>query len=113
MGCCVPRRSTSAETDGPIGAVQLAAAVQALGGIRIVTDELCMPVVRAAVVAAGLSVEFGEPASDTTYAVAIERVGPSWGGGPPRNMRVEDVSEWTEPHDRLYTKGFLDEDCDR
>lgn len=43
----------AAETDGPIGAVQLAAALRALGGeVRLVTDAPCAPVVAAALGAA-------------------------------------------------------------
>ncbi|MGC4747659.1 glutamate cyclase domain-containing protein [Micromonospora sp. DT201] len=50
----------AAETDGPIGAVQIAAALRLLGGrCRLVTDEPCAPVVEAAVASAapGLPVD--------------------------------------------------------
>jgi hypothetical protein len=106
-GFYVPRATPpAAETDGPIGAVQLAAAIRALGGRAcLVTDALCAPVVQAAIDAAAVDAEIAEPSDETTHFIAVERVGPSWGDGPPRNMRGEDVSEWTEPLDRMYSKG--------
>jgi D-glutamate cyclase len=109
----------AAETDGPVGAVQLAAALIALGGsVRILTDESCVPVLEAAIDAAGLAVALdAAPAGDRyddwaatyqpdfTHVVAIERVGPDWSGGPPRNMRGENVEAWTAPLHRAYTAG--------
>lgn len=107
----------AAETDGPVGAVQVAAALTALGGTaRILTDESCGPVLEAAIDAAGLAVpldtaptgdrydEWAETyQSDFTHVLAIERVGPDWSGGPPRNMRGESVEAWTAPLHRAYT----------
>ncbi|MGC5310092.1 glutamate cyclase domain-containing protein [Micromonospora zamorensis] len=110
----------SAETDGPLGAVQIAAALRLLGGgCRLVTDEPCAPVVDAAVAAAapGLPVdvaplrgydeweaallpEYGR----LTHLIACERVGPGV-DGRPRNMRGEDIGAHTAPLDRLYTSG--------
>ncbi|MET7962835.1 glutamate cyclase domain-containing protein [Micromonospora zamorensis] len=110
----------AAETDGPLGAVQIAAALRLLGGeCRLVTDEPCAPVVEAAVAAAapGLPVdvaplrgyeeweaallpEYGR----LTHLIACERVGPGV-DGRPRNMRGEDIGAHTAPLDRLYTSG--------
>jgi D-glutamate cyclase-like, C-terminal len=109
----------AAETDGPVGAVQLAAAVLALGGrARIVTDSPCGPVLRAAIGAAGVEQALNvvpaggglSPSTlwdgqNVTHLVAIERVGPSWGGGPPRNMRGDDISAWTAPLEQLFQPG--------
>jgi hypothetical protein len=116
----------AAETDGPIGAVQLALAIQALGGrARILTDDSCVPVLAATVAAAGAEIPLDEaPVSAApdgytewenvlgeryratlTHMVSIERVGPDWTGGPPRNMRGESVEAWTAPLDRLFTTG--------
>ncbi len=107
----------AAETDGPVGAVQVAAALTALGGsARILTDEPCVPVLEAAIDAAGLAVPLdAAPTGDQyeewartyqprfTHVLAIERVGPDWSGGPPRNMRGESVEAWTAPLHRVYT----------
>ena len=91
-----------AETDGPIGAVQLAAAVHALGGrATLVTDRLCAPVVRAAMhaagVPAGLAVEPLMKYTMKSHVIAVERVGPSWGDGPPRNMLGADIARFSPP----------------
>ncbi|MCX5121636.1 DUF4392 domain-containing protein [Micromonospora sp. NBC_00362] len=110
----------AAETDGPLGAVQIAAALRQLGGrCRLVTDEPCAPVVEAAVAAAapGLPVDvaplrgYEEWAAALlpeygrlTHLVACERVGPGV-DGRPRNMRGEDIGAHTAPLDRLYTSG--------
>jgi D-glutamate cyclase len=111
----------AAETDGPVGAVQLAAAIHTLGGsARILTDEPCAPVLAAAMDAAkidaALDVAPLRPSrswekrivaryrESLTHMVAIERVGPS-ASGPPRNMRGEDVSAWTAPLERVYRAG--------
>lgn len=107
----------AAETDGPVGAVQVAAALTALGGsVRILTDEPCSPVLEAAIDAAGLAVPLDAAPTghrydewertyrhDFSHLLAIERVGPDWSGGPPRNMRGESVEAWTAPLHRAYT----------
>jgi hypothetical protein len=109
----------AAETDGPVGAVQLAAAITALdGSASILTDEACVPVLEAAIDAAGLAVQIDAAPSghrydewektytpELTHMIAIERVGPDWAGGPPRNMRGENVEAWTAPLHRVYTAG--------
>ncbi|PZF92976.1 glutamate cyclase domain-containing protein [Micromonospora deserti] len=110
----------AAETDGPIGAVQLAAALRALGGqVRLVTDAPCAPVLDAALAAAGCDAPL-EVAPLTGYdawadaalpryaglshLIACERVGPS-ADGRPRNMRGEDIGGHTASLDRLYAAG--------
>jgi hypothetical protein len=109
----------AAETDGPVGAVQLAAAITAIGGsASILTDESCVPVLEAAIDAAGLAVQLDAAPLPPQYAewekthnpqlthmIAIERVGPTRSGGPPRNMRGESVEAWTAPLHRAYTAG--------
>ncbi|WP_030491170.1 glutamate cyclase domain-containing protein [Micromonospora chokoriensis] len=108
------------ETDGPLGAVQIAAALRLLGGrCRLVTDEPCAPVIEAAVAAAapGLSVDVAPlrgyddwaaahlpEYARLTHLIACERAGPTV-DGRPRNMRGEDISAHTAPLDRLYTCG--------
>jgi hypothetical protein len=87
---------SAAETDGPLGAVQLAAAIFSSGGTAsILTDDHCTPVVDAAMRAAGIAT-VTQP-RQPTHLIAIERPGPSWGGGPPRNMRGEDISSEAPP----------------
>ncbi len=81
-----------AETDGPPGAVMLAAALESVGiGATLVTDEFCASAVEAAARAGGLApVEVctepkqwlsdflsGSRGSDLTHLIAIERVGPN------------------------------------
>jgi hypothetical protein len=92
---------SAAETDGPVGAVQVAAAIISSGGTAtIVTDHQCVPVVDAAMRAAGLPTKARtERPGNESHLIAIERPGPSWGGGPPRNMRGEDISRWAPPLD--------------
>ena len=118
-GFFLPRADPpTAETDGPVGAAQLAAAVEALGGTAtLVTDEPCADIVRtaadaasvrgpvlAAPVGAGfatwLDAALGDLA-DTTHVVSIERVGPG-ADGIPRNMRGQDISAHTAPLEQLF-----------
>ncbi len=116
----------AAETDGPIGAVQLAAALQELGAdVRLLTDRPCEPVVGTAIEAAGLGVpldvaplpnEVGaarytrweqatlDRYAPVTHMIAVERPGPD-AGGVPRTMRGEDMSEYTAPLERVYSAG--------
>ena len=109
----------AAETDGPVGAAQLVAALAEVGlGARLVTDEFSVPVVHAAAGAVGASrvpVDLVEPDGGNldairaaweleavSHIVAIERLGPS-ADGTYRNMRGVDVGAWTAPVDRLFT----------
>ncbi|MEU3456813.1 glutamate cyclase domain-containing protein [Micromonospora sp. NPDC006766] len=112
--------SPAAETDGPIGAVQLAAALRALGSqVRLVTDTPCAPVVAAAIAAGAPGVPLDvAPLSGydpwaagvlpryarLSHVIACERVGPA-PDGRPRNMRGEDIGAHTAPLDRLFTAG--------
>ncbi|GAA2436842.1 DUF4392 domain-containing protein [Mycolicibacterium llatzerense] len=108
----------TAETDGPLGAVMLARAVELLGGIAtIVTDEPCQRVVQAAAVAARLSgqvmasplgADYGnwearlQTSCDRrpTHVIAIERVGPSY-RGTKLNMRGQNIDAFTAPLERI------------
>ena len=121
-GFFVPRGDVAApETDGPVGAALLAAALAACGvPARIAVDTPCAGAVRAAVEAAGGGVAVDAVGVDdragivrlaeawrgaaVTHAVAIERCGRS-GDGRPRNMRGVDVSPWTAPLDDLFLGG--------
>jgi hypothetical protein len=113
------------ETDGPLGAVQLAAAIERLGGqaVVVLTDAPCAPVLRAAAAAAGISLPVDvaplptpadpdafdewEAAARDRYAgfshvIAVERPGPD-ASGVPRTMRGHDMSAYTAPLHRLYS----------
>lgn len=121
-GFFVPRGEVAApETDGPVGAALLAAALAACGvPARIAVDTPCASAVRAAVAQAGEGVEVDEIGVEdrtgleglaarwrkagTSHAVAIERCGRS-PDGRPRNMRGVDVSAWTAPLDDLFLGG--------
>lgn len=114
------------ETDGPIGAVQTAAALRTLGGaVRILTDAPCEPVVATAAAAAGLDIPIdvaplpramGQPGYEAwqaealeryravTHMISIERVGPGE-DGLPRNLRGQDISAHTAPLERIYLGG--------
>ncbi|MEU6073552.1 glutamate cyclase domain-containing protein [Micromonospora sp. NPDC047074] len=110
----------AAATDGPIGAVQVAAALRALGGrARLLTDAPCAPVIEAALAAAAPDVPldvaplqgydaWADAAARrygaVTHLVACARVGPGV-DGRPRNMRGEDIGAHTAPLDRLYAAG--------
>jgi D-glutamate cyclase len=109
----------AAETDGPAGAALLARALVNAGiEVRLLTDTLCRSACQAALRAAGLSVLADTVAPDQslldmttawrdagiTWAIAIERCGRS-AGGPPRNMRGEDLSRYVAPLDDLFAAG--------
>ncbi len=129
-----PGRPPVAETDGPVGAAQLAAALCRLGvPTRVLTDEPCAPVVGGALTIAGLDTPLdiaplgravpGAPSAPgrraetsavraarmpgyegVTHMVAIERPGPS-PSGVPRTMRGADMSAYTAPLEDVYTAG--------
>jgi hypothetical protein len=119
-GFFVPRGEVAApETDGPVGAALLAAALAACGvPARIAVDTPCAAAVRAAVDATGGGVAVDEVgvnegldrligdwrSTGISHAVAIERCGRS-ADGRPRNMRGVDVSPWTAPLDDLFLAG--------
>ena len=113
----------AAETDGPAGAALLLAALAAAGlHCRLLTDTPCRSACAAALAGAGVSasvlgsVDPDAPLADAIAtwrseaidcAVAIERCGRS-AGGPPRNMRGEDVSAFTAPLDDVFMAGPWD-----
>jgi len=121
-GFFVPRGDVAApETDGPVGAALLAAALAACGvPARIAVDTPCAAAVRAAVDAAGGGVAVDEVGVDdraalerlvndwrgahVSHAVTIERCGRS-ADGKPRNMRGVDVGRWTAPLDDVFLGG--------
>lgn len=125
-GFYVPDAPTpAAETDGPIGTVQLAAVLVALDKpVRIATDSLCADVVDAALGAAGLkqlvaldivAIDSGDAGESVDAvralwqsasppvreAVSIERCGPAR-CGRPRNFRGVDIGPWTAPMHELF-----------
>lgn len=121
-GFFVPRGDVAApETDGPVGAALLAAALSACGvPARIAVDTPCAMVVRAAIEASEGEVKVDEVgvtdqagidrlialwrSDGISHALAIERCGRS-DDGRPRNMRGVDVSPWTAPLDDLFVAG--------
>ncbi|PST46830.1 hypothetical protein CPA40_04035 [Bifidobacterium callitrichos] len=109
----------AAETDGPLGALEVCMALRAIGGDAwLVTDECCEPVIRPSAAAmlpddhvliAPVRERFDgwmngvidlAKAERIDTLIYIERVGPAR-DGRPRNMRGVDISEWTAPLSRL------------
>jgi D-glutamate cyclase len=104
----------AAETDGPVGAAMLAAALRRVGATcRVATDEPCQATCAAALQGIDVPVDvvpLGGAVEQTiahwcgfgvTHAIAIERCGRSKDGAP-RNMRGEDISAFTQPLDGLF-----------
>ena len=94
-----------AETDGPSGVAVLARALARRGADpRVVTDDRCLPVVRAACDALGApvprSARGGEDVGEdrTDLLVFVERLGKASDGGY-YNMRGEEIGAWTAPLD--------------
>ncbi|MGC1407912.1 MAG: glutamate cyclase domain-containing protein [Acetobacteraceae bacterium] len=107
----------AAETDGPVGAAMLAAALTRLGiPCRLVTDEPCRTTCAAALhgintpldvvpLGGGVDVTIALWRQlGVTHALSIERCGRS-ADGAPRNMRGEDISAFTTPLDELFLAG--------
>jgi hypothetical protein len=110
----------AAETDGPAGAALLARFLTQAGvRCRVLTDAPCASACAAALAGAGLttmpvdSVPLNAPLAATAAAwqdhgidwvVAIERCGPT-AGGPPRNMRGQDISAHAAPLDQVFSAG--------
>lgn len=119
-----------AETDGPIGCVQLACSLARVGyRVRIVTDSLCFPTVKQAAIAIGIprTVEFdivpiytnllAENSNEiavrnliktwlkfdtpVSHLIAIERPGIGQ-DGKMRNMRGDDITNYTAPLHLLF-----------
>lgn len=120
-GFFIPKAAhPAAETDGPLGAIELCLALRAIGGDAwLVTDECCESVIRPSaqtvlpddhvLIAPTASGPFDgwmngvidlAKAQGITTLVFIERVGPA-ADGRPRNMRGIDITEWTAPMSRL------------
>ncbi|MDR1428161.1 MAG: DUF4392 domain-containing protein [Bifidobacteriaceae bacterium] len=116
-GAAVP----APETDGPLGALELFAAVRAMGGEAwLATDEFCAPVLTAALPIGGAEGRLLVAPADgfedwledaeawmaehqITHLVFIERAGPGR-DGVIRDMRGTDISGWTLPMQRLASK---------
>jgi hypothetical protein len=120
----------AAETDGPIGAIQIAAAINALGGsVRLLTDEPCESAIRTSLaetsVPARIDVaplparasdsayqqwetslfsQYNEGGAAITHFISIERCGPNF-AGRPCNMRGDDLSAYTAPLHQIYESG--------
>jgi hypothetical protein len=110
----------AAETDGPAAAALLALGFTRVGlSCRLLTDDPCRSACRVALRAAGLdevpidSVAVDAPLDAATarwrsagidWAIAVERCGRS-AGGPPRNMRGEDISRYAAPLDDVFAAG--------
>lgn len=78
--CVTTDDGVTAETDGPPGAIYLAAMLQTAGiDTRVTSDALGKPPLRAGLAVAGLAPDtLVEPdAADYSHLVAVERVGPS------------------------------------
>lgn len=116
-------RHPTCETDGPIGAAQLAAALAELGSpVAVCTDAPCARAVRALLarlgspavvhVAAGpggvgrpvAELVRGYRAAGVGAVVAVERVGPA-ADGHPRDMRGRSLSRHTAPLHRVLDAG--------
>ncbi len=96
------RAAGAGETDGPPGAVVLGQALLRRGvAVDYLTDECNAPILRAL----GVSplVDWSDYLSEVrpTHLVAIERVGRT-ADGRYRNMRGEDITDWTAPLDQLF-----------
>ena len=120
-GFYIPQaQQPAAETDGPLGALEVCMALRAVGGDAwLISDEHCASVICAA---AGdllpedrvLIAPHAKPEFDAWFnmvidlvkrhgidtLVFIERVGPAR-DGRPRNMRGVDIAEWTAPLSQL------------
>lgn len=120
----------AAETDGPLGAAQLAGALTAMDiPVRILTDELCEFAVSTAMSASGLDApidsapvlpiearsadqwaqiqarKYASMAPPVIHMVSIERVGPS-SDGIERNMRAQDIRAHTAPLHEIFSTGL-------
>ena len=128
-GFYIPKAAQpAAETDGPLGALEVCMALRAIGGDAwLVSDECCAPVIRPSalgflpddhvLIAPNANPKGGFDAwlngvidlAKTEHIdtlVYIERVGPARDGSP-HNMRGIDITEWPAPlpTDRLVVAG--------
>ena len=114
----------AAESDGPVGATEICAAIRDIGGDAwLVSDAWCEPVIRGAakdvlpqdhvlIAPKGDSFDAWLDGTKTLIAeqhidtvIFIERVGPA-SDGYPRNMRGINILEWTAPLSRLASLGL-------
>lgn len=118
-GFYIPKAAQpAAETDGPLGALEVCMALRTIGGDAwLVSDECCAPVIRPSalgflpddhvLIAPNANPKGGFDAwlngvidlAKTEHIdtlVYIERVGPARDGSP-HNMRGIDITEWTAP----------------
>jgi hypothetical protein len=120
----------AAETDGPLGAAQLAGALTAMDiPVRILTDEPCGLAVRTAISAYDIEVpidcapvlpiearsadqwaqiqarKYASMVPPVVHMVSIERVGPS-PDGIERNMRAQDIRAHTAPLHEIFSRGL-------
>ena len=113
-GFYIPQAS-AAETDGPVGAAQLAAGLAESGiPVRVITDHLCQATIAAALRAASPKVKQVEVYDPTnavqwaectfTHFISIERAGPSK-SGRIFNMSGMDIMETTPPLHELFSAG--------
>jgi hypothetical protein len=113
-GFFIPRaQAPAAETDGPLGAVQLAAMIAALGGTAtLITDSHCAPVLEGFLDGLALAGVRSRPhllVADTpdaidldlTHVISIERPGHS-ADGSYRNMFGTDISAYCPPLDEWF-----------
>lgn len=127
-GFYIPKAAQpAAETDGPLGALEVCMALRAIGGDAwLVSDECCAPVIRPSalgflpddhvLIAPNANPKGGFDAwlngvidlAKTEHIdtlVYIERVGPARDGSP-HNMRGIDIAEWTAPLSQLALLGL-------
>lgn len=115
----------AAESDGPVGAIELCEALRAIGSDAwLVSDEPCEPIIRAGAsprlpedhvaIAPADAQGFDEwidamhglsDRNNIDTVIYIERVGPARDGNP-RNMRGFDIDQWTAPLSRLTRLGL-------
>ena len=127
-GFYIPKAAQpAAETDGPLGALEVCMALRAIGGDAwLVSDECCAPVIRPSalgflpddhvLIAPNANPKGGFDAwlngvidlAKTEHIdtlVYIDRVGPARDGSP-HNMRGIDITEWTAPLSQLTLLGL-------
>lgn len=113
--------SPAAETDGPIGAAHLAAALTRTGiPVEVVTDSWCSKVVACALSTAEVNVplhildseqeirmfrlKYSHASHPVSHLISIERAGPSE-SGQVLNMRGYDMTHHTAPLHLLFVEG--------
>lgn len=114
-GFYVPRANPpAAETDGPLGTVILASALESCGiEVRIATDILCQPVLQTAIdyIDKTIILDIIDEQNisnhidlwdNLSHVISIERPGITK-DGKPHNMLGHDISEHTVNLDALYT----------